>query len=61
MFGDLGIEMCKDKRILFYGFGIGTEIDLHAIYFTGNGLEVEGNNKDSIMIFPGKCKISYLT
>ena len=53
MFGDLGIEMCKGDHVIFYGLGIGTEIDLHSVYISGNGIEVEGNNKDSLMIFPG--------
>ena len=54
MFGDLGIEMCKGDKVLFYGFGIGDELDIHGISFSGNGIEVDGNNKDSVMIFPGK-------
>lgn len=56
MFGDLGIELCKEDKVLFYAFGIGNEKDIHAISFSGNGIEVDGNNKDSVMIFPGKTE-----
>ena len=54
MYGNLGIELCKGQKVIWYGLAIGTEIDLHSIYFTGNDIEVEGNHKDSIMIFPGE-------
>ena len=53
MFGDIGIEMCSGDKVIFYALAIGTEIDLHSIYFSGNGIDVEGNHKDSLMIFPG--------
>ena len=53
MFGDLGIEMCKEDKAIFYVIGVGNEQDIHAISFTGNGIEVDGNNKDFVLIFPG--------
>ncbi|XP_065054474.1 hephaestin-like protein isoform X2 [Rhopilema esculentum] len=61
MFGDIGIEMCSGKKVIFYAFAIGTEIDLHSIYFSGNGIDVEGNHKDSLMIFPGSSTTFTMT
>ena len=53
MYGDMGLELCKDKRVLWYGLSFGTEIDIHSMYFSGNNIEHDGGHKDSIMLFPG--------
>eukprot|EP00794_Sanderia_malayensis_P014201 gene14201-15683_t len=54
MYGNgLRIDLCRGKKVLWYGLGLGTEVDVHGIYFAGNGIEVDGNHKDSIMIYPG--------
>ncbi len=55
MYGNLrGLDFCKGQRILWHTFVVGTEVDMHAIYFHGNTFEIEGSRKDTLTIFPGK-------
>ena len=60
MYGNLkGLEFCKEQSILWHTFVIGTEVDMHAIYFHGNTFEsAVGNRKDSLVLFPGTRLIS---
>ena len=54
MYGSLGgLKFCKNSKILWHVFVVGTETDIHAVYFHGNEFEIEGNHKDSLTLFPG--------
>ncbi|XP_065054471.1 hephaestin-like protein [Rhopilema esculentum] len=54
MYGNLqGLKFCKNSKILWHVFVVGTETDIHAVYFHGNEFEIEGNHKDSLTLFPG--------
>ena len=55
MYGNLeGLEFCQGEKILWHTLVVGTETDMHAIYFHGNDFDTEGNHKDSLTLFPGK-------
>eukprot|EP00794_Sanderia_malayensis_P014202 gene14202-15684_t len=54
MYGNLkGLEFCKGQKILWHTFVVGTEVDMHSIYFHGNTFNIEGNRKDTLTLFPG--------
>eukprot|EP00112_Aurelia_sp_Birch-Aquarium-sp1_P012138 Seg2551.1 transcript_id=Seg2551.1/GoldUCD/mRNA.D3Y31 product="Hephaestin-like protein" protein_id=Seg2551.1/GoldUCD/D3Y31 len=54
MYGHIeGLDFCQGSKILWHTFVVGTETDVHAIYFHGNGFNMDGNNKDALTLFPG--------
>ena len=55
MYGNMeGLKVCKDSKVLWHAFGIGTEVDMHGIYFHGNSFSTDrGIHKDSLALFPG--------
>ena len=55
MYGNMdGLKVCKDSNVLWHAFGIGTEVDMHGIYFHGNSFNLDrGIHKDSLALFPG--------
>ena len=55
MYGNLeGLEVCRNTKVLWHAFVIGTEVDMHGIYFHGNTFNTDMEiRKDSIALFPG--------
>ena len=54
MYGHIeGLDFCQGSKILWHTFVVGTETDVHAIYFHGNGFNMDGNTKDALTLFPG--------
>ncbi len=62
MYGNLkGLDFCKGQKILWHSFVIGTEVDMHAIYFHGNTFKTsDDNHKDSLALFPGDCLVIFI-
>jgi len=56
MYGNMeGLKVCKDSKVLWHAFGIGTEVDMHGIYFHGNSFSSDRDiHKDSLALFPGE-------
>uniref|UniRef100_A0A8C5DCQ1 ferroxidase n=1 Tax=Gouania willdenowi TaxID=441366 RepID=A0A8C5DCQ1_GOUWI len=53
MYGNLhGLEMCAGDKVAWYTFGLGTEVDIHGVYFEGNTFERQSTTRDTINLFP---------
>ncbi|KAG8511404.1 Ceruloplasmin [Galemys pyrenaicus] len=53
MYGNLpGLDMCLGDDVLWHILSVGSERDLHGIYFSGNTFISLGSRKDTIAIFP---------
>lgn len=53
MYGNLeGLEMCAGDKVQWYIFGLGTEVDLHGVYFEGNTFKAQGTTRDTVNLFP---------
>uniref|UniRef100_A0AAY4ACI6 ferroxidase n=1 Tax=Denticeps clupeoides TaxID=299321 RepID=A0AAY4ACI6_9TELE len=53
MYGNLpGLDMCKGDRVVWHLLGLGTEVDIHGIYFEGNTFQLEGLTRDTLTVFP---------
>lgn len=55
MYGNMeGLNVCKDENVLWHAFAVGTEVDMHGIYFHGNSFSSDIDiHKDSLALFPG--------
>ncbi|KAI3373677.1 hypothetical protein L3Q82_022271, partial [Scortum barcoo] len=53
MYGNLlGLEMCAGDKVTWYTFGLGTEVDIHGVYFEGNTFKKQSTTRDTISLFP---------
>ncbi|XP_074467992.1 ferroxidase HEPHL1 isoform X2 [Sebastes fasciatus] len=53
MYGNLhGLEMCAGDTVQWYTFGLGTEADIHSVYFEGNTFKKQSTTRDTISVFP---------
>ncbi|XP_028277220.1 hephaestin-like protein 1 [Parambassis ranga] len=53
MYGNLhGLEMCAGDKVIWHTFGIGTETDIHGVYFEGNTIKKQSTTRDTISLFP---------
>ncbi|XP_050977293.1 ferroxidase HEPHL1 isoform X1 [Labeo rohita] len=53
MYGNLpGLEMNKGSRVRWHLMGLGTEMDMHGIYFQGNTFQRQGTTRDTLSLFP---------
>ncbi|KAM9846219.1 ferroxidase HEPHL1 [Aulostomus maculatus] len=53
MYGNLpGLDMCAGDKVKWYTFGLGTEVDIHGVYFEGNTFEKQSTTRDTINLFP---------
>lgn len=53
MYGNLhGLEMCAGDRVSWYTFGLGSEADIHGIYFEGNTFKKQSTTRDTVNLFP---------
>ncbi|KAM3876359.1 ceruloplasmin [Diretmus argenteus] len=47
-----GLSMCKGAKVTWHLSGMGTEMDIHTLYFHGNRFLYRQNRQDSISVFP---------
>lgn len=47
-----GLEMCKGDVISWHLMGLGSEVDVHGIYFSQNTFITKGTRKDTTNLFP---------
>ncbi|KAJ8367968.1 hypothetical protein SKAU_G00079960 [Synaphobranchus kaupii] len=53
MYGNLpGLELCDGERVSWHLLGLGTEVDIHGVYFQGNTFQREGMTRDTLSLFP---------
>lgn len=53
MYGNLpGLEMNKESMVRWHLMGLGTEMDMHGIYFQGNTFQRQGTTRDTLGLFP---------
>nr|XP_015196687.1 PREDICTED: hephaestin-like protein 1 [Lepisosteus oculatus] len=53
MYGNLpGLEMCEGDKVSWHMLGLGTEVDVHGVYFQGNTFVRQGTNRDTLSLFP---------
>ncbi|XP_028650392.1 ceruloplasmin [Erpetoichthys calabaricus] len=53
MFGNLpGLNMCKGEKVSWHITGLGTEVDIHSIFFQGNTFLMKGMRRDVVSVFP---------
>ncbi|XP_063807512.1 ferroxidase HEPHL1-like isoform X2 [Pseudophryne corroboree] len=61
MFGNLpGLVMCRLDNVSWHLLGLGTEIDIHGIYFQGNTLTLGGMTRDTVSLFPHTAVTAYM-
>ncbi|XP_027747661.1 ceruloplasmin isoform X3 [Empidonax traillii] len=47
-----GLEMCKGSVVSWHLMGLGSEVDVHGIYFSGNTFVTKGTRRDTANLFP---------
>ncbi|XP_008821338.1 hephaestin-like protein 1 [Nannospalax galili] len=47
-----GLSMCKKDRVSWHLIGMGTDTDMHGVYFQGNTIDLRGTHRDSLALFP---------
>ncbi|KAI5614718.1 ceruloplasmin precursor [Silurus asotus] len=53
MYGNLpGLTMCKGDKVSWHISGLGSEGDIHGVYFNGNRFLYRGTRRDTITVFP---------
>lgn len=53
MYGNLGgLEMCAGDKVIWYTFGLGTEVDIHGVFFEGNTFKKQSTTRDTLNLFP---------
>lgn len=53
MYGNLaGLEMCAGDKVIWYTFGLGTEVDIHGVFFEGNTFKKQNTTRDTLSLFP---------
>ncbi|KAH0624064.1 hypothetical protein JD844_007393 [Phrynosoma platyrhinos] len=53
MYGNLkGLEMCNGETVSWHLIGLGSEVDIHGIHFSGNTFITQGTRKDTTNLFP---------
>lgn len=53
MYGNLkGLEMCARDKVMWYTFGLGTEVDIHGVHFEGNTFKKQSTTRDTLNLFP---------
>ena len=47
-----GLTMCKKDRVSWHMIGMGSDTDMHGVYFQGNTIHLRGTHRDSLALFP---------
>ncbi|KAK1336234.1 hypothetical protein QTO34_004038 [Cnephaeus nilssonii] len=47
-----GLNMCKKDRVSWHMIGMGTDTDMHGVYFQGNTIHLRGTHRDTLALFP---------
>ncbi|KAG7322312.1 hypothetical protein KOW79_013658 [Hemibagrus wyckioides] len=53
MYGNLpGLEVCEGDQVRWHLLGLGTDMDMHGVYFQGNTFRRDGITRDTLAVFP---------
>ncbi|KAM9436317.1 ferroxidase HEPHL1-like isoform 2-T2 [Clarias gariepinus] len=53
MYGNLpDLDLCLGDHVVWHMLGLGTEVDLHGVYFQGNTFQRDGTTHDTLNLFP---------
>ncbi|XP_062409279.1 ferroxidase HEPHL1-like isoform X2 [Sardina pilchardus] len=53
LYGNLqGLEVCVGNRVVWHTLGLGSQVDIHGVYFQGNVFRHHGNTRDTLNLFP---------
>lgn len=53
MYGNLlELRMCAGDNVVWYTFGLGTEVDIHGVFFEGNTFQRQKTTRDIVNVFP---------
>uniref|UniRef100_W5M0L7 Ceruloplasmin n=1 Tax=Lepisosteus oculatus TaxID=7918 RepID=W5M0L7_LEPOC len=53
MYGNLkGLKMCLGDKVSWHLYGLGSEVDMHGIFFNGNTFITKGTRRDVVNLFP---------
>ncbi|XP_076139155.1 ferroxidase HEPHL1-like isoform X1 [Alosa pseudoharengus] len=53
LYGNLqGLEVCVGERVVWHTLGLGSQVDIHGVYFQGNVFRRHGNTRDTLSLFP---------
>nr|XP_033813684.1 ceruloplasmin [Geotrypetes seraphini] len=47
-----GLDMCKGETVVWHLIGLGSEVDMHGIHFSGNTFLTKGTRRDTASLFP---------
>ncbi|XP_069831485.1 ceruloplasmin-like [Dendropsophus ebraccatus] len=47
-----GLDMCKGDSVRWHMLGLGNEVDMHGIHFTGNTIQIHETTRDVASLFP---------
>ncbi|XP_030071954.1 ceruloplasmin [Microcaecilia unicolor] len=47
-----GLDMCKRDSVVWHLIGLGSEVDMHGIHFSGNTFLNKGTRRDTVSLFP---------
>lgn len=47
-----GLELCNRVKVAWHMIGLGSEVDIHGIYFDGNTFITRGTRRDTANLFP---------
>lgn len=55
-----GLTMCKKDRVSWHMIGMGTDTDMHGVYFQGNTIHFQGTHHDTLALFPHISKTVFM-
>ncbi|XP_068960541.1 ceruloplasmin-like [Petaurus breviceps papuanus] len=62
MFGNLpGLDMCLGDNISWHVFSVGSEQDMHGLYFSGNTFVSLGGRDDTVNVIPQNSRTLFMT
>ncbi|XP_026138757.1 hephaestin-like protein 1 isoform X1 [Carassius auratus] len=62
MYGNLpALDLCNGEHVMWHILGLGSEVDIHGVYFEGNTFQRDGMNRDTLNVFPHTAVTVYMT
>ncbi|XP_055971194.1 ferroxidase HEPHL1 [Sorex fumeus] len=55
-----GLQMCRGDRVAWHLVGMGTDTDMHGVYFQGNTIHLRGTHRDSLTLFPHVATTAFM-
>ena len=61
LYGNLpGLDMCLDDRVVWHVFSVGSELDVHSVYFHGQPLTLLDTHRSATVLLPGYFKTLFM-